>query len=207
MRIDYRLVLCSLVAGLITAASPGCGGDEPVAQQRGAPVVAGGGADGAPPPAGGPAPVAGPPLANGEDGPPSPRPDRPKIILTREDFGPETRDPFESFIDLALAPQSADSGPILAPRQREVRLAEYSFEDLKLIGIVMSGRGVQPRALFVSTDGKSKTVRQGEYFSRAEVLLANVNRDYVEIEVVDEELAKGLNLTAGETRAIYLKND
>ena len=92
-------------------------------------------------------------------------------------------------------------------RQREVRMPDYNFEDLVLIGIVHSGKGVQPRALWKATDGKSKTIRQGEYFSRAEVLLATVNRDYVEIEVVDDELAKGLNMERGERRAVYLKED
>ena len=86
-------------------------------------------------------------------------------------------------------------------------MAEYNFEDLELIGIVHSGRDVQPRALWVGTDGKSKTIKQGEYFSRAEVLLATVNRDYVEIEVVDDELAKGLNMARGERRAVYLKQE
>ena len=88
-----------------------------------------------------------------------------------------------------------------------MRMADYNFEDLKLIGVVLSSRNIRPRALFVASDGKSKTVRQGEFFSRAEVMLASVNRDYVEIEVVDEELAKGLNMTRGERRAIYLKTD
>ena len=197
--------LTGILSICLLASLAACGGgDAAPTQQRGAPKLqnAGGGGDG-----GGAAPDVGPAEGGGEDEGETERPDRPKKILTREDFGPDTRDPFESFMDQQLAPQAADSSPVLAPRQREVRLAEYSFEDLKLIGIVMSGRGVQPRALFVGTDGKSKTVKQGEYFSRAEVLLANVNRDYVEIEVVDEELAKGLNLAAGETRAIYLKND
>ena len=54
---------------------------------------------------------------------------------------------------------------------------------------------------------KSQAIRQGEFFSSAEVLLAVVNRDYVEIEVVDDELAASLNLQRGERRAIYLTND
>lgn len=199
LRNESKLIIGAVALALSTAA---CGGSEGQTSERGAPTVKGPAGDGGAPVAA--QPVG--PIAEG-DAPPPVRPDRPRKILTREDFGPETRDPFESFMDLSLAPQAAETSPLLAPRQRDVRLSTYNFEDLKLIGIVMSGRGVQPRALFVSTDGKSKTIKQGEYFSRAEVLLANVNRDYVEIEVVDEELAKGLNLAAGETRAIYLKND
>jgi hypothetical protein len=59
----------------------------------------------------------------------------------------------------------------------------------------------------LASDGKSKTITQGEYFSTAEVLLAAVNRDYVEIEVVDDDLASSLNLQRGERRALYLKTD
>ena len=85
-------------------------------------------------------------------------------------------------------------------------MAGYAFEDLKLISIV-NGRGVAPRALFLASDGKSKTIKQGEYFSSAEVKLAAVNRDYVEIEVVDDDLGSSLNLQRGERRAIYLRTD
>ncbi len=132
-------------------------------------------------------------------------PDHPKRVLTREDFAAETRDPFQHF--LGNEGLETEAAPRDVQRQRDVRLDEYNFEDLKLIGIVMSGRGIQPRALFVASDGKSKSVKQGEYFSRAEVLLAAVNRDYIEIEVVDEELAKGLNMATGERRPVYLKKD
>lgn len=130
--------------------------------------------------------------------------DRPRPILTRDDFHPElTRDPFQSF----LGTQVVELRPERPRAQRDVKLGDYNFEDLKLIAIVHSGRNVVPRALFLATDGKSKTIKQGEYFSRAEVLLAAVNRDYVEVEVVDEDLAGGLNLTRGERRALYLKTE
>ncbi len=132
------------------------------------------------------------------------RPDRPKIILTREDFSADARDPFQGFLVVA----DEISGETLSTaKSRNVVMAGYGFEDLTLIGIVRSGKKVQPRALFVSSDGKSKTIRQGQYFSRAEVLLASVNHDYVEIEVVDEEKAHGMNWPVGERRAIYLKNE
>jgi Tfp pilus assembly protein PilP len=133
------------------------------------------------------------------------RPARPKIILTREDFSELARDPFQGF--LPIDDEVPGETAIAATKSRDVKMAGYAFEDLNLIGIVRSGKNVQPRALFVSNDGKSKTIRQGEYFSRAEVLLASVNRDYVEIEVVDEEKARGMNWQVGERRAIYLKNE
>ena len=135
------------------------------------------------------------------------KPKRPRSEpLTRENFGPETRDPFKSFLnDKTL--DAVEEAPVVAERQREVRMAGYNFEDLSLAGIIRSKRGVGPRALFVASDGISGTIQQGEYFSRAEVLLSSVNAGYVEIEIVDENLAKGLNLATGETRAIYLKRE
>lgn len=126
--------------------------------------------------------------------------------LTRENFGPDMRDPFRSFlVDETI--QAGDEEPVIAERQREVQMPSYNFEDLTLVGIIGSKRGIEPRALFIATDGISGTIQQGQYFSRAEVLLSSVNTGYVEIEIVDENLAKGLNLTNGETRAIYLKRE
>ena len=131
-----------------------------------------------------------------------PGPPRPPVALDSKSFG-RRRDPFESYVAAQIVLPEPDS-----PRaERDVKMAKYAFEDLKLIAIVNSGRGIVPRALFLASDGKSKTIRQGEYFSSAEVLLASVNRDYVEIEVVDDDLASSLNLQRGERRAIYLRNE
>ena len=130
-------------------------------------------------------------------------PARPPVALDSKSFQ-RRRDPFLNY-------QSSDE-PLPEPpatsirAERRVKMAGYAFEDLKLISIV-GGRGVTPRALFLASDGKSKTIKQGEYFSSAEVKLAAVNRDYVEIEVVDDDLGSSLNLQRGERRAIYLRTD
>lgn len=129
-------------------------------------------------------------------------PARPPVALDSKSFL-RRRDPFQSFI----AAETIVPEPDRPRAERRVRMAGYSFEDLKLIAIVNSGRGIIPRALFLASDGKSKTIKQGEFFSSAEVLLAAVNRDYVEIEVVDDDLASSLNLQRGERRAIYLRTD
>lgn len=129
-------------------------------------------------------------------------PERPKITLDEKSFS-RRRDPFRTFVVTERAEPEPDS-----PRAaRKVKLAQYGFEDLRLVIIVNSGRGIQPRAQFVGGDGRSGTVLQGEYFSSAEVLLAAVNRDYVEVEVVDEELATSLGLKRGERRPIFLRTD
>ncbi len=134
-----------------------------------------------------------------DEGPP-----RPPVALDSKSFQ-RRRDPFMSFLSTE---EVLAEPPVTATRaERRVKMASYAFEDLKLIAIVNSGRGVLPRALFLASDGKSKTIKQGEYFSSAEVLLAAVNRDYVEIEVVDDDLGSSLNLLRGERRAIYLRTD
>jgi len=132
-----------------------------------------------------------------------PGPKRPPPVLDATSFM-RRRDPFQGLVEAAAVQPEPD--PIRA--ERAVLLRQYSFEDLKLVAIANSRRsGVRPRALFVAGDGHSSAVRQGEYFSSAEVLLAAVNRDYVEIEVVDEELAASLGMQRGERRALYLRNE
>jgi len=132
-----------------------------------------------------------------------PGPKRPPPTLDATSFA-RRRDPFQGFI--AAEPVQPEPDPIRADRQVELR--QYSFDDLTLVAIVNTRRsGVRPRALFVASDGFSGAVRQGQYYSSAEVLLVAVNRDYVEIEVVDEELSESLGLQRGERRALYLRNE
>lgn len=135
--------------------------------------------------------------AEEDEGPP-----RPPVALDSKSFV-RRRDPFQTY----EAPEAIVVPEPDEPRaERPVRMRKYAFEDLKLIAIVNS-RGMPARALFVGSDGKSQNIKQGEYFSSAEVLLAAVNRDYIEIEVVDDSLAGNLNLQRGERRAIYLRNE
>jgi Tfp pilus assembly protein PilP len=133
---------------------------------------------------------------------PSQLPARPPVALDAKSFQ-RRRDPFLSFV----ASEVVVPEPERPRAERKVEMQQYAFEDLKLVAIVNAGRGMKPRALFVASDGKSHSIKQGDYFSSAEVLLAAVNRDYVEIEVVDDDLASSLNLQRGERRAIYLRNE
>jgi Tfp pilus assembly protein PilP len=183
------------------------GGAE-VSAKRGAPPPKAGGAAGAPAKAAPAAPAAGAPAAPGaaadgeEEVLPSQLPARPPVALDAKSFQ-RRRDPFLSFVASEVVVPEPDR-----PRaERKVEMQQYAFEDLKLVAIVNAGRGMKPRALFVASDGKSHSIKQGDYFSSAEVLLAAVNRDYVEIEVVDDDLASSLNLQRGERRAIYLRNE
>lgn len=191
---------------LATAACVDDGGVE-VSNKRGAPPPTNGSATPAAKPAAGtPAakPAAGAPAADGEEVEvlPSQLPARPPVALDAKSFQ-RRRDPFLSFVASEVVVPEPDR-----PRaERKVEMQQYAFEDLKLVAIVNAGRGMKPRALFVASDGKSHSIKQGDYFSSAEVLLAAVTRDYVEIEVVDDDLASSLNLQRGERRAIYLRNE
>lgn len=204
---------------LALACGPDDGGVE-VSKQRGAPAMGGarkaaesavekesgekaGGR--APAPAAKPAaPAAAAPAAAAgeveEEAPPPP--ERPLLTLDAKSFA-RRRDPFIGFSPTEVVVAEPDR-----PRaKRPVEMSQYAFEDLKLVAIVNAGRGMRPRALFIASDGRSQAIKQGDYFSSAEVLLAAVNRDYVEIEVVDDDLAASLNLARGERRAIQLRNE
>jgi Tfp pilus assembly protein PilP len=193
-----------LVLGLPTA---GCGEDEQRATQRGMPNQKP--INNAPPKGGGSRRSGGggpkgQAQGGGEDEPELERPDRPRPTLTRDDFSGRARDPFHNYLaaEVLDTPEPVE----IVRKQREVKLSEYSFEELRLIAIVNAGRNVAPTALFLASDNKSKPVKQGEYFSSAEVLLASVNRDYIEIEVIDPELSPGWNMERGERKVIYLKD-
>jgi Tfp pilus assembly protein PilP len=203
----------SVLLATVLVALPGCVEEGPVeaTTKRGAPPLnnrAGADVkdDGAvKPAAGGASKAPARAAASAEDDEPLPAalPPRPKVALDAKSFQLR-RDPFLSFAPGELVvPEPVRAGGA----SRKVEMQQYAFEDLKLIAIVNAGRGMKPRALFVASDGRSHSVKQGEYFSSAEVLLAAVNRDYVEVEVVDDDLASSLNLQRGERRAIYLRNE
>lgn len=204
----------AVLAAMLALAAGACGEEElPVTSSRGVPggakkgdaKDAKGGGKAAPakrPPKATPAGQAA--LAvEGEEPVVDEGPKRPPPVLDATSFV-RRRDPFQGLVE--AEPVQPEPDPIRA--ERAVVLRQYSFEDLKLVAIANSRRsGVRPRALFVAGDGYSGAVRQGEYFSTAEVLLVAVNRDYVEIEVVDEELAGSLGMKRGERRALYLRNE
>jgi Tfp pilus assembly protein PilP len=205
----YPKLLLALLLGL---GGTGCGGEEePVVQQRGMaavgntkPINNDPNASKADKAAGSRRTNAGGGGGGGTEPEVEPvRPDRPRPVLTREDFSGRARDPFHNYAAATLldTPEPLE----LVRKQRDVKLAEYTFEELRLIAIVNAGRNVAPTALFLAADNKSKSIKQGEYFSSAEVLLASVNRDYIEVEIIDPELTPGWNLERGERKVIYLK--
>ncbi len=74
-----------------------------------------------------------------------------------------SRDPFRPY-----ARKFAEEAKGRVKSQREVLLAEFSVDDLKLIGIVTR---IQPaRAMLVDPTGKGHVVRRGDFVGRADVV-------------------------------------
>ncbi len=149
-------------ATLAIALSPtiGCGGeDAPPPAPSSAP------ADLAPAPAAAPAAAPGAPAPAASvaaDGlPPIP----PRDIGERDFLeSPTTRDPFRSFEEIfAVKPTSNEAGVV----QREVLVAKYALEELKVVGIIAGNAG---RVLVSDPTGLGWILRVGDFVARPEVI-------------------------------------
>jgi len=145
-----------LATSLLLALLVGCGEDLPPAPAAGSGAAAA--------PAAGPAAVG----AAGKKGaaepadlPPLPVPD-----INERDFleGPTNRDPFKSFADVfAPKPTVADTAKV----QRDVLVAKYALEELKVNGIVS---GAAARVLVTDPAGVGWVLRVGDFVGRSEVI-------------------------------------
>ena len=77
--------------------------------------------------------------------------------------GVESRDPFRSFVSSFV--QADRPG---TRSQRSVLLAEYSVDELHLIGII--GRIQPPMAMFEDPGGRGHLVKPGQYVGRSELV-------------------------------------
>lgn len=86
----------------------------------------------------------------------------PAIEFNETDFaeGDRSRDPFRSFAVTATNTRTVVN-------QRNVLVAEYALDDLRLIAIVQGGE--QPMAMLVDPKGKGTTVRRGDFIGRSEI--------------------------------------
>jgi type IV pilus assembly protein PilP len=130
---------------LAAFALAGCGDDPPAPQTAFAQASAAPAAS-APPP--GPTP---PPVARREF---------PEADFTETE---RSRDPFRPY-----ARKFAEEAKRSVKSQRQVLLAEFSVDDLKLIGIVT--RLEPARAMLVDPSGKGHVVRRGDFVGRADVV-------------------------------------
>jgi len=89
-----------------------------------------------------------------------PRRDFPEAEFTETE---RSRDPFRSYLG-KFAEES--KGRIVS--QRQVLLAEFAVDDLKLVGIVT--RIVPARAMLVDPTGKGHVVHRGDFVGRADVV-------------------------------------
>ncbi len=145
-----RLSMVPLLAVLV-----GCG-DETAPPMPGAPA--------APPPAAAPAP--GKPGAKNVPAVPSNLPPLPVRDIQERDFleSPTSRDPFKSYADqFVVKPAAVDAAKIT----REVLVAKYALEELKVNGIITGGA---PRAMVTDPSGLGWILRVGDFVGKAEVL-------------------------------------
>lgn len=88
-----------------------------------------------------------------------------KIEFTENDFveNDRSRDPFRSFAAGFVADAKRPSA-----NQRQVTVGEYAIDELKLVGIIMSGD--YPRAMLIDPNGKGWTLKRGDYVGKADVV-------------------------------------
>ncbi|HVR18290.1 MAG TPA: pilus assembly protein PilP [Polyangiaceae bacterium] len=142
----------SLLGGLFAVfALAGCGDDPPAqpvvsSQAAAAPASSASSAS-----SGQPSAVTPPPVARREF---------PEADFTETE---RSRDPFRPY-----AKKFAEEAKRSVKSQRQVLLAEFSVDDLKLIGIVT--RLEPARAMLVDPTGKGHVVRRGDFVGRADVV-------------------------------------
>ncbi len=86
--------------------------------------------------------------------------DRPENDFVESD---RSRDPFRSFARLFV---EQNAKPVRI--QRDVLLAQYTIDELKLVAIVTGGD--YPRAMFVDPNGKGWVVKRGDFMGRADLV-------------------------------------
>jgi type IV pilus assembly protein PilP len=74
-----------------------------------------------------------------------------------------SRDPFRSYLN-----KFAEEAKGRIVSQRQVLLAEFAVDELKLVGIVT--RIVPPRAMLVDPTGKGHVVHRGDFVGRADIV-------------------------------------
>jgi len=90
----------------------------------------------------------------------------PKFDVVEAEFteSERSRDPFRIFSDLFKEEVKGQ-----ARSQRQVVLAQYAIDELKLIGIVTR---VEPRAMLLDPVGTGHVVRRGQFVGRADIVQA-----------------------------------
>jgi type IV pilus assembly protein PilP len=91
----------------------------------------------------------------------------PKFEIVEAEFteSERSRDPFRSFLDLF---KEEDKGA--AKSQREVVLAQFAIDELKLIGIVT--RAEPARAMLVDPGGMGHVVQRGQFVGKPDIVQA-----------------------------------
>src|SRR5690349_6893069 len=148
-----RLVWLLLLSALPVA---GCGDDAPEPKKGDSKPAASGAKPAASAPKPAAAPVASSSAAPADTTPP------PKFDVVEAEFteSERSRDPFRSFTDIF---KEENKGT--ARSQRDVVLAQYAIDELKLIGIVT--RAEPAKAMLVDPGGTGHVVQRGQFVGKA----------------------------------------
>ncbi len=94
-------------------------------------------------------------------------PPPPRMDVTEAEFAESerSRDPFRAFLEIFK-----DESKGGAKSQREVVLADYNIDELKLIGIVT--RAEPAKAMLVDPQGTGHVVKRGQFIGRADIVQA-----------------------------------
>lgn len=149
------------VLALVSLLVAACGSDPPPPQEEFGTGSASPGASAAPAGSGAPRKAA----AAAPSGIP-PRREFPEAEFTETE---RSRDPFRSYASKFAAEVKGS-----ARSQRQVVLAEFSVDDLKLIGIVT--RIAPSRAMLVDPTGRGHVVHRGDFVGRADVVQTGGSR-------------------------------
>jgi type IV pilus assembly protein PilP len=95
-----------------------------------------------------------------------PPPPMPHVEFSENDFveSDRNRDPFRSYVAVLVPEANKKSTTI----QRDVILAQYALDELKLIAIVTGGE--YPRAMVVDPGGKGWVIKRGDWVGKPEIV-------------------------------------
>jgi Tfp pilus assembly protein PilP len=116
------------------------------------------------------------------------------------------RDPFQSFVLNQGVLNSTDTGTprVVTPKcQRPEQLVatNYSYTDLRLVGIV--AQGTQRKVLMMDAGNLGHIIKRGDCVGREKAVVKDIGTGYITFQIEPDETASGQART-GEERSIQL---
>jgi Tfp pilus assembly protein PilP len=106
----------------------------------------------------------------------------------------DTRDPFQSFVILQPGLSAAEPGierqvtPVCTRKDQFVAI-NYSYQDLKLVGIV--SRGTQRKVLMMDAGNLGHIIKRGDCVGKEKAVVKDIGAGYITFQVTKEPTAAG----------------